>query len=501
MRAVSSHSIRRVAIIGAGPSGLAAAKFLLAEKCFEKIDVFEQRSRVGGVWNYSPAGDKRLASIDIPQTNAHLPAEEPIWHSLPGSSQNSDSAEKQGTKEASFISPIYDGLETNIPHTLMRFSDKPFPADTQLFPRFATVLQYIEEYSADVKHLIQFQVQVVDVRLDDARAGTWIVTRKHLETGAQEEDVYDAVVVANGHFNVPYIPSIAGISEWNTAYPHVITHSKTYSSPAEFRDKKVIVVGNSASGVDIGAQISTTCRKPLLASARSPSYFAVGTSNDKKDYPQIVEFLPPTTHNRAVRFENGEIEEDIDAVLFCTGYFYSFPFLSSLKPPVVDDGNRTLHVYQQIFYADQPTLAFPVLNQKVIPFPMAENQSAVIARVWSGRLTLPSKQEMYQWEDAEIAARGSGKAFHVFKYPVDADYMNMLHEWAASAERRLGLENDGRGRNCTYWNQNDRWTRERFTLIKQAFNSKGEQRHQCRTLEDVGFDFKAWKAEQAISEQ
>ncbi|OJD14959.1 hypothetical protein AJ78_04742 [Emergomyces pasteurianus Ep9510] len=498
MRDPSTHKIRRVAIIGAGPSGLAAAKFLVAEKCFEKIDIFEQRNRVGGVWNYSTAADKRLATIDIPQTNAHLPVEAPIWHSSQKLLVDSELVEQQGRKEASFISPLYDGLETNIPHTLMRFSDKAFPPNAQLFPGFATVLQYLEEYGADVNHLIQFQVQVVDVSLDDARAGTWVVTRKHLETGAQETDIYDAVVAASGHYTVPHIPAIDGISEWNAAFPNVITHSKSYSSPAEFRNKKVIVVGNSASGVDIGAQISTTCRKPLLSSTRSASYFAASTIDDKKEYPQIVEFLSPTTHNRAVRFENGEIEEEVDAVLFCTGYFYSFPFLSSLKPPVIEDGSRTLHVYQQIFYADQPTLAFPVLNQKVIPFPIAENQSAVIARVWSGRLNLPSKQEMYQWEDAEIAARGSGKAFHVLQYPLDADYINALHAWAARAERKPGLENGGHGRECTYWSKKDRWVRERFTLIKAAFNMTGEQRHRFRTLEDVGFDYEAWKAGQSI---
>ncbi|EDN02665.1 flavin-containing monooxygenase [Histoplasma capsulatum] len=500
MRGISSPRIRRVAIIGAGPSGLAAAKYLLAEKWFEKIDIFEQRSRVGGVWNYSPAADKKRAPIDIPQTNAHLPIEEPIWHSSVGSQEDADSAGAKGRKEASFISPLYDGLETNIPHTLMRFSDKPFPADTQLFPGSETVLRYIEEYSEDVKHLIRFQVQVVDVRLDDAHTGTWVVTRKHLETGSKEDDVYDAVVAANGHYNVPYIPSIPGISEWNAAYANAITHSKSYSSPAEFRDKKVVVVGNSASGLDIGAQIRTTCRKPLLVSVRSASSFAVGPDDGSKiEYPQIVEFLPPTTHNRAVRFENGEIEEDVDAVLFCTGYFYSFPFLSSLKPPVVEDGNRTLHVYQQIFYADHPTLAFLCLGQKITPFPVAENQSAVIARVWSGRLNLPSKQEMYQWEDAEIAARGPGKAFHIMKHNLDAEYVNGLHAWAASAEQKPGLENEGRGRECTYWSEKHKWIRERVKLIKMAFIMKGEKRYQCRTSEEVGFDFEAWKAEQLIS--
>ncbi|KGQ01490.1 hypothetical protein PAAG_11840 [Paracoccidioides lutzii Pb01] len=493
----NAHRVRTVAIIGAGPSGLAAAKFLLAEKYFEKIDIFEQRSRVGGVWNYSPAADKTRAVIDIPQTNAHLPVEEPIWHSS-AASPNAASAEKLGRKETSFISPLYDGLEANIPYPLMQFSDQSFPAGTQLFPGFETVLRYIEEYSLDVKHLIQFQVQVVDVKLEDALAGTWAVTRRHLESGAQETDIYDAVVVASGHYTVPHVPPIRGILEWNAAYREAIKHSKAYSSPEEFRDKKVLIVGNSASGVDIGAQIIKVCRKPLLVSSRSPSYLAVAADSGRKEYPQIIEFLSPNTHNRAVRFENGAIEEDLDAVLFCTGYYYSFPFLSSLNPPVIEDGNRTLHVYQHIFCADQPTLAFPVLSQRVIPFPTAENQCAVIARVWSGRLKLPSREKMYQWEDAEVAARGSGKSFHIMHFPLDADYLDMLRDWAAQAELRPGLENDGRGKGCTSWGKKERWTRERFPLIKKAFVMKGEERHSCRSLEDVGFDYDKWKEEQSI---
>ncbi|KAK2779513.1 hypothetical protein FQN53_001336 [Emmonsiellopsis sp. PD_33] len=486
------HRVQKVAIIGAGSSGLAAAKYLLAEKCFEKIDIFEQRPRAGGVWNYSSAADKNQQTIDIPQTNPHLPVEEPVWHST-----QSPGSDEKIAREASFVSPLYDGLETNIPHTLMRFSDLPFPVDAPLFPPFGVVHQYLETYSVDIKHLIQFQVQVIDVKLEDAQAGTWAVTRKHLQSGSQETDIYDAVVVASGHYTLPFVPSIPGLSAWTAAYPNAVTHSKSYSSPTAFKDKKVVVVGNSASGVDIASQISKLCRGPVLLSSRSISYFVAGPVNGQKEYPQIVEFLPPTTHNRAVRFENGEIEEDVDAVVFCTGYFYSFPFLSSLQPPVIKDGNRTLHVYQQMFYMEHPTLVFPVLNQKVIPFPMAENQAAVFARVWSGRLNLPSKKEMKDWEDAMVAERGAGKEFHVMPYPRDAAYLNSMYDWAAQAERRDGLENDGQGKECTYWDEKQKWTRERTTLIKKAFNEKGEDRRVCRTLEDVGFDFETWKTEQA----
>lgn len=391
---------------------------------------------------------------------------------------------------------MYDGLETNIPRTLMQYTDLPFPADTQLFPKFETILQYLEEYSQDVKHLVQFQVQVVDVKVDDEGRGTWLVTRKHLGSGELQADIYDAVVVANGHYNVPYIPSIPGISVWDDAYPGVISHAKSYCSSNAFQGKKVIIVGNSASGIDIGAQISKVCRAPLLSSVRSESYFTTKATDNRKEYPPIAEFLPPEKHNRAVRFSNGEIEQDIDAIVFCTGYLYSFPFLSTLNPPVVKNGSRTLRVYQHMFYNEHPTLVFPALNQKVIPFPIAEAQSAVLARVLAGRLALPSREDMYAWEEANAAARGSGKSFHVLAYPLDADYLNFLHEWAASAERRSRLSNDGQGKQGPFWGNKEKWLRSRFTQIKQAFVQRGEDRRYYRLPEDLGFDFEAWKKEQ-----
>lgn len=43
-------AVKRVCVIGAGPTGLAAAKYLVAEDAFDKIDVFEQQSEAGGVW-------------------------------------------------------------------------------------------------------------------------------------------------------------------------------------------------------------------------------------------------------------------------------------------------------------------------------------------------------------------------------------------------------------------------------------------------------------------
>ncbi|KAL1989296.1 hypothetical protein VTN96DRAFT_58 [Rasamsonia emersonii] len=481
----SLNTVRSVAIIGAGPCGLAAAKYLLAEKCFDKIDIFEQRSRVGGVWIHNPAAEKAKIAIPVPQLNPHPPPEEPIWRST-----------SEGRREATFVSPLYTQMETNIPKMIMEYSEKPFPADIQLFPKFEEVLEYLEDYAKDVKHLIRFENQVQEVKIEDPSRSTWALTRKDLRSGQISTDIYDAVVAANGHYSVPYIPAIKGIEAWNEAYPGVISHSKVYDSPDAFRDKKVVIVGNSASAIDIGNQISQVCQQPLHAAQRSEASVVLpNVPSDRVAHGEIVEFLSPATSDRGVRFADGSIEDKIDAILFCTGYFYAYPFLSSLEPPVVRDGSRVLNIYQQMFYIEHPTLVFPVLPQRVTPFPLAENQAAVFARVWAGRLDLPSKAEMKAWEDSVVAQKGPGKSFHLLPYPLDAEYLNFLYDWAETARPRPGLDNDGRGKRGVRWGWKEKWIRAHFPEIKKAFSSKGDERHSIRTIEQLGFDPDGWRKE------
>ena len=112
--------IKSIAIIGAGPGGLAAAKYLSAyPDIFSKIVIFEQQASVGGVWNYTTS----TTSCDIPQTTP--------WH--PQSTLVKGSSEKG--EPPVFSNPMYQDLHTNIPHTLMGFSDKSFDSEGLLFPK------------------------------------------------------------------------------------------------------------------------------------------------------------------------------------------------------------------------------------------------------------------------------------------------------------------------------------------------------------------------------
>ncbi|KAF6233957.1 hypothetical protein HO173_007787 [Letharia columbiana] len=166
------RKVKDICVVGAGPAGIGASKYLLAENCFDTIDVFEQQASFGGVWNYS---NDPIDTIDIPQTNPHQPLDEPIWR--PCSNPNGVA---NGAQKATFVSPMYERLETNIPHSIMKFSDMPSLEDHQLFPSREVVTQYLEDYGEDVKHLVSFQTQVMDI--SQTRPGAHQVRLKDLRT-------------------------------------------------------------------------------------------------------------------------------------------------------------------------------------------------------------------------------------------------------------------------------------------------------------------------------
>ncbi|KAK7182283.1 hypothetical protein DPSP01_006995 [Paraphaeosphaeria sporulosa] len=478
--------IRSVAVIGAGPAGTAAVKYLKAENCFDRIAAFEQRDEVGGVWNFTGNVSQQYQSdLTIPRTKPAESVERPVSVRTPS-----------GMMTHLFPSPIYDALETNIPHTLMGFTDKPFPKDCPLFPPFGTVKQYLEEYADDIRTHIRLASQVEQVRIstsDDAHKPQWNLSYTDLSSGRKCEECFDAVVCASGHYSDPYIPNIPGISEFDAAHPGVISHSKYYRNPRPYSDKKVIIVGNSASGIDISRQICAFTAH-VIVSEKEKSTTLHSDSGSIMYRPEIAEFI---AENRTLRFVNGEEEIEVDHIIFCTGYQYSFPFLRDLHQPVATTGERTSHVYQHIFYYPRPTLAFLTLPQRIVPFPIAEAQAAYIARVFSGRLTLPTFAEMKAWERGVLQTKDS-KAFHNLGYPEDVDYINTLYHISMSARV---CETRGAGKTPPFWDEEKRWTRQQFPMIKQAALKLGEKRCDVRCMRDLGFDFEAWKREEHLKQK
>jgi cation diffusion facilitator CzcD-associated flavoprotein CzcO len=375
-----------------------------------------------------------------------------------------------------------------------------------LFPKHGDVLAYLEEYGKDVRSMICFNAQITSVKCrhengqDGEEKTSWEVQSLHLPSTTARIEIYDAVVVATGHYAVPYIPDIEGIREWHESFPKSISHAKFFRSPDDLAEKKVVVVGSSASGLDISSQIAKVSAVPLYLSQKSESYLAKGfASNANIEHaPQISRFVP---EERKIVFADGTAALDVDYIVFCTGYLYSMPFLEDLEPNPIGDGTRVEWTFKHLFYAPEPTLAFLTLPQKIIPFPVAEAQSAILARVYSGRLSIPSFVEMQKWETDTIAERGSKGNFHTLGFPRDANYINELYDWAMQADSREGLENGGQGKLPKRWGPWEYWAREKFPIIKKAYGEKGEERRNVTTLEDLGFIFDPTDVKLEISDR
>lgn len=202
-----------------------------------------------------------------------------------------------------------------------------------------------------------------------------------------------------------------------------------------------------------------------------------------RNFPALVGLIPK---ERAARFADGSIERDIDAILWCTGYGYRFLFLTSIHPNIGGEGLRALPLYQHIFHADYPTLAFVEVPEKIVPFPFAESQAAVVARVWSNRLPLPSPKDMSGWLEKNAHERGAGRKAHILTPPTDVDYMNEMFAWSSEAEK---LPDGSSGKMSIHMDSKLRWLRLEAAEMRKAFNAKGEGRHHILTYEELGFSY------------
>lgn len=91
----------------------------------------------------------------------------------------------------------------------MGYSDLAFPDETQLLPSHQSALTYLKQYAEDVEDLIQVRPKVLTVEPEDGLK--WRVPTQGVDSGDLKSQTYDAVVVANGHSDVPSIPKIEGI--------------------------------------------------------------------------------------------------------------------------------------------------------------------------------------------------------------------------------------------------------------------------------------------------
>jgi len=135
----------------------------------------------------------------------------------------------------------------------------------------------------------------------------------------------------------------------------------------------------------------------------------------------------------AAILKNGERVE-ADTLILCTGYRFSFPFLSDeCCPAILHDGLVVDGLYLHLIHAVFPTMSFVGIPMKVCPFPLFDRQVRFVLATLDGRLKLPSTTDILDDERKEMeASAAAGKAprhYHVFGKAQWA-YNDMLAERA-----------------------------------------------------------------------
>ena len=202
----------RICIIGGGASGISVGKSLF-QAGIESFDIFEQEDDFGGNWYFG----KDCANV---YESAHL---------------------------------ISSKLQTE-------FSDFPAPEDLPPFPNHEQFLSYLRSVAKhfNLYEKTTFNTSVVRVvRKNKA----WKVV---LSSG--EEKLYTSLIVANGRLQEPIFPNIPGSFSGETI------HSKYYRRADIFRGKKVLVVGGGNSGCDISVDAAYFAAK-TFHSTRRPYYY------------------------------------------------------------------------------------------------------------------------------------------------------------------------------------------------------------------------------------
>ncbi|NWI56477.1 FMO4 monooxygenase, partial [Calyptomena viridis] len=403
--------VRRVAVIGAGPGGLASVKCCLDEGL--EPTCFERSEDIGGVWLYTDSTDDRRVSV-------------------------------------------YRSVITNTSKEMSCFSDFPFPEDFPSYLPHSLLLEYFRMYARqfDLLRHIRFKTTALSVRKrpDFATSGQWEVVTE--TDNVHESHVFDAVMVCTGHYQEPYLPldSFPGI---DTRFKGQYLHSQEYKDVEAFRGKRVLVVGIGNTGGDLSVELSHVAAKVFL-SARSNTWVASRVSNhgfpvdmvSNTRFQHFLSWLLPSalirrikfqkfnswfnhanyglastksskfkviineelpfcllsgtvvlkpsvkefTENSAV-FEDGTTEENIDVVLFATGYVFPFPFLEESVRSLFDD-NRSL--YKRVFPPlEKPTLAIIGLVQLTGSIMVAaEIQARWVTAIFAGWNKLPPLSRM-----------------------------------------------------------------------------------------------------------
>lgn len=173
-------------------------------------------------------------------------------------------------------------------------------------------------------------------------------------------------------------------------------HSHDYKTPQPFTGKQVLIVGAGPSGVDISQEIAQHAETVFWSNHLSPpKVINVHNLIQKPDVKELTE--------HGANFTDGT-SESFDDIVYCTGYKYSYPFLS-VDCGLLNDDSYIRPLFKHCLNINHPTMALIGLPVYVCPFQMFDLQIRFCLTFMTRRKELPSKEEMLQDTEREMNER------------------------------------------------------------------------------------------------
>ncbi|XP_055591320.1 uncharacterized protein LOC129743361 [Uranotaenia lowii] len=368
-------------IIGAGLSGINAARHAL--DAGGQVTIFEQTDKIGGTWVYTDETEKDKNGLEV-------------------------------------HSSMYQGLRTNLPKETMGFADFPIGDQEDSYVTSEDVLQFIVRYAEkfDLRKLVKFEHHVI--RVIPLREGEkWQVLVKDLKTGDYHEHTFDFLLVCNGHHFRPLYPEIEG----RRRFKGLQLHSHEYRCPDRFRDKKVVMIGGSHSGMDISIAIAPVAEKTVLSHRCAQPLNIFYDKVIQK--PEIIRI-----YEDEVEYVDGT-REKFDVIIHCTGYKIVFPFLSADCGIYVED-NHVRRLFKHIINIRYPTMAIIGLPFSACFTLMVDLQVRFTIAFFSGSRKLPTREEMLTDTAADEEERISKGLMGKFAHMLAGDMQQRYYDALAS---------------------------------------------------------------------
>ncbi|KAF9767955.1 hypothetical protein IL306_014807 [Fusarium sp. DS 682] len=417
-----SPPVKRVAVVGAGVSGILTATAFQRVKGFE-LDIFERRDVPGGAWVYDenptsapqfPATDPKDIDPPLAPPEVELPA-----------------TVDRATQQRFLTTPMYKYLQANIPWSVMAgstiFEDLAPPnlADAP-FLNGTSISEIVDKVGHRFDHLIRYDTTVENV--EEQADGTLRLTLRLQNKNGTDTwytRSYDHIVVATGHNSVPRVPDISGLDTWQGK----LRHSVTWRDGEEFTGQRILVVGSSESAIDLVLNSKKFAKDPIYSSQRKPHprHPTIFEHHGAKVVSTIDKI-----DGKSIHLSDGTVLDDVDVIVFATGYFYTYPFLSKIRPSQASSGHRVPGLYQHIFDISKPDkIAFVGVVNGSLSWKTWEKSAFLVALLWSGKIKLPPVEEQKEWEQERLKEVGDTR-FHVL--PTQPDrvlFWDQLNEIAA----------------------------------------------------------------------